>query len=58
MRIVYHVLITGGELRDEVDESSDRAVWWYIEEVEQLPTVEMVRVALDYLSSSRSSSAP
>jgi ADP-ribose pyrophosphatase YjhB (NUDIX family) len=58
VRIVYHVAVTGGELRDEVDESSDRAAWWHIEEVEQLPIVEMVRVALDYLSSLGTGAAP
>lgn len=49
VRIVYHVAVTGGELRDEVDESTDRAAWWRIEEVEQLPIVDLIRVALEYL---------
>lgn len=49
IRIVYRVRITGGELRDESDESTDRAAWFTIAEARELPLGELAEVALDFL---------
>lgn len=49
VRIVFTVAITGGELRDEVDESTDAAAWVDLAEISQLPLVDLVRTALSYL---------
>jgi ADP-ribose pyrophosphatase YjhB (NUDIX family) len=49
IRIVYRVRITGGELRDESDESTDRAAWSTIAEARLLPLGELAEVALDFL---------
>jgi ADP-ribose pyrophosphatase YjhB (NUDIX family) len=48
IRIVYRVEITGGDLRDEVDESTDAAAWFSRDEIQELPTVELVTVALTH----------
>jgi len=47
--IVYRVEITGGELRDEQDESTDAAAWFTREETEALPVVWLVPIALAQL---------
>lgn len=57
VRIVYMVTITGGTLRDEVDESSDRAEWATLPDLEGRPVTELVRVALEWLGSQLPSSA-
>ncbi len=49
VRIAYRVSITGGELRDEVDESSDRAAWLTESELSDVPLVDLVRAALAWL---------
>jgi len=49
IRIIYRVRITGGELHDEVDESTDRAAWFSLGEARALPQVDLVGVALDHL---------
>jgi ADP-ribose pyrophosphatase YjhB (NUDIX family) len=49
VRIVYEVDIVGGELRDEVDESTDAAAWFSLADARQLPIVEVVRAALDHI---------
>jgi 8-oxo-dGTP diphosphatase len=49
IRIVYHVRITGGQLRHETDESTDMAAWISNDEMSSLPLVELVEHALDYL---------
>lgn len=36
IRLVYRVRITGGELRDEVDGSTDRCAWFEVEEARLL----------------------
>ncbi len=46
VRIVYRVAITGGELRDETNESTDRAAWFSIDEVGDLPVVDLVAAAV------------
>jgi ADP-ribose pyrophosphatase YjhB (NUDIX family) len=40
--ILYRVVITGGELRPEVDESTDLAAWIPFEAIDSLPTVPLV----------------
>lgn len=49
VRVVYRVAITGGELRDELDESTDAASWFTGAEVRNIPTVDLVHKALDHL---------
>lgn len=49
IRIVYRVAITGGDLRDERDESTDAAAWFTRDEIESLPVVELVPLALAQL---------
>ena len=49
VRIVYLATITGGTLRDEVDESSDRAEWAELPDLEARPVTELVQVALAWL---------
>lgn len=46
LRIVYRARITGGELRFEQDGSTDKAGWFRIEELADLPHVRLVDVAL------------
>ncbi|HYI23139.1 MAG TPA: NUDIX domain-containing protein [Candidatus Limnocylindrales bacterium] len=53
IRIVYDVAIVGGELRDELDESTDRAAWFTLGEAHGLPLVDLARAALDHDSRSR-----
>jgi hypothetical protein len=43
------VAITGGDLRDERDESTDAAAWFTRDEIESLPVVELVPLALAQL---------
>jgi ADP-ribose pyrophosphatase YjhB (NUDIX family) len=47
--IVYRVAITGGDLRDEVDESTDACAWLTRDEITSLPRTEFVDAALGYL---------
>jgi len=49
IRIVYRVGITGGMLRDELDESTDAAAWFTREELSGLPIVDLVEVALEHI---------
>src|SRR6187402_669403 len=37
IQIVYRVAVTGGDLRDEVDESTDAAAWFGTEEIATIP---------------------
>ncbi|HEV8403871.1 MAG TPA: NUDIX domain-containing protein [Candidatus Limnocylindrales bacterium] len=46
VRIVYRVRVTGGELRDEVDGSTDTCGWFTADEAVALDTVELVRRVL------------
>ncbi len=46
IRIVYDVAILGGELRDEVDESTDQAAWFSLAEARDLPLVDLAHAAL------------
>jgi ADP-ribose pyrophosphatase YjhB (NUDIX family) len=49
VRIVYLATITGGSLRDEVEESSDRAEWATLPDLDGRPVTELVDVAVDWL---------
>lgn len=46
LRIVYEVERTGGELRHEVDNSTDRAEWFSLEDVPSLERVDLVNTGL------------
>ncbi len=48
VRIVYRAAITGGELRNELDGSTDEAAWFELAAVEQLPRVELVNIGLAF----------
>jgi ADP-ribose pyrophosphatase YjhB (NUDIX family) len=45
IRIVYRVAITGGELRDELDGSSDRSAWLSPDEISEEQLVDLVDAA-------------
>ena len=47
VRIVYRTEITGGELRNETDESTDQAAWCSRDDVAALPLVELGRLGIE-----------
>jgi len=47
--IVYRMHVTGGELRNERDESTDLAAWVPLSTARALPLVELVQLALKHL---------
>ena len=49
VRIVYLATVTGGTLRDEVEESTDRAEWATLPDLDGRPVTELVDVALEWL---------
>jgi ADP-ribose pyrophosphatase YjhB (NUDIX family) len=49
VRIVYLATITGGTLRNEVEESTDLAEWATLPGLDGRPVTELVRVALDWI---------
>jgi ADP-ribose pyrophosphatase YjhB (NUDIX family) len=53
VRIVYRTDIVGCALRDETDESTDRAAWCTREELESMPLVELGRIACASRSGNR-----
>lgn len=46
IQIVYHATITGGELRDETDGSTDAARWFSEAEVAEVPLVPLAQQAV------------
>jgi ADP-ribose pyrophosphatase YjhB (NUDIX family) len=50
VRIVYRATVTGGTLRDEVEESTDRAEWATLPGLDGRPVTELVDVAVEWLS--------
>ena len=46
VRVVYRAHVVGGELRDEVDGSTDTAAWFELAEIDGLDRVELVDIAL------------
>jgi ADP-ribose pyrophosphatase YjhB (NUDIX family) len=53
VRIVYLVTVTGGTLRNEIDESSDLAEWATLPHLEGRPVVDLVEAALEWLGVER-----
>jgi hypothetical protein len=47
LRIVYEARIVGGELRDEIDGSTDKAAWIPLPEVASLARVDLVDTGLE-----------
>jgi hypothetical protein len=43
--LLYRATITGGELRDEVEESTDTAAWVPLAELDALPSTDLLRWA-------------
>ena len=43
IQIVYRVQVTGGELRDEPDGSTDAALWFSRDELDAMPLVDLAR---------------
>ncbi len=50
IRIVYRVEPVGGQLRDEVDESTDMAAWIPLRQMESIGLTDLVRAALHHLA--------
>lgn len=48
LRILYRAEVTGGELRNESDGTTDEAAWFELEEVERLPHVGLVDLGLSF----------
>jgi 8-oxo-dGTP diphosphatase len=46
IRVIYEATIVGGQLRDEVDGTTDEARWIPLAEVPDLPRVELVDIGL------------
>jgi hypothetical protein len=53
VRIVYLVTVTGGTLRNEIDESSDLAEWATLPHLDGRPVVDLVEAALEWLGVDR-----
>ena len=53
IRLVYRVRIVGGELRDELEESTDAASWFARAEIDGLPVVDLVSVTVSHLDAER-----
>jgi 8-oxo-dGTP diphosphatase len=48
VRIVYEARVVGGVLTDELDGSSDEARWFPLEQLDSIPTVDLVGTALGW----------
>jgi 8-oxo-dGTP diphosphatase len=46
LQVIYRVRIVGGELRPEVDGSTDEAAWFTVDEAVALPLVDLARAAV------------
>ena len=46
LRIVYRAHVTGGELRNETDGTTDRADWFPLTQVRRLKRVSLVNIGL------------
>ena len=58
MRVVYRASVVGGDLRNEVDGSSDEARWFDLEEVPRLKRVSLLDIALRLNSSEPADGVP
>jgi 8-oxo-dGTP diphosphatase len=47
LRIVYRAHVTGGDLRNEEDGSTDEARWFTRDEARAIPTVKLVDIAFE-----------
>ncbi len=47
VRVVFEASIIGGDLRHEIDGTTDEARWFALDEVPELPRVSLVDIALD-----------
>ena len=47
VRIIYRTEITGGALRDETHESTDRAAWYARDDVAAVPLVELGKLGVE-----------
>jgi len=54
IRIVYRVQVTGGQLRDEPEGTTDACSWLTVEEAERLNLNDLARRAIDLLAAGRS----
>ena len=52
-RVVFDAHITGGELTEEIDGTTDEARWLPLSDVPTLPRVPLVDVALGFLTSTQ-----
>lgn len=57
VRIVYLATVTGGTLRDEIEESTDRAEWATLPGLDGRPVTELVDVAVEWLGAALSTQA-
>ena len=46
LQVIYRVRIVGGELRPEVDGSTDKAAWFTLDEAAARPLVDLARAAV------------
>jgi hypothetical protein len=46
VRVIYRVSLMGGQLRDEVEGTTDRAQWFSLRELDQLNLAQYTRHAL------------
>jgi 8-oxo-dGTP diphosphatase len=53
IRLIFHVRVIGGELRDEPDGSTDRCAWLTPDEARQLTLVDLAALGLDLLAERR-----
>ncbi len=54
IRIVYRVRVTGGQLRDEPEGTTDACSWFTVDEAERLNLNDLARRAIDLLAAGRS----
>ncbi len=48
IRVIYHAELLGGDLRYELEGSTDFCAWWTLEEAEGLPLVKLAEIGLDF----------
>ncbi len=53
LRIVYRAEVTGGELQNELDGSTDEAAWFSLEKVADLPRVALVDIGIAFAAGAR-----
>lgn len=52
LRIVYRAGVTGGELRNELEGSTDEAAWFGLDEIACIPHVELVDIGIAFAADS------